>query len=172
MQPMNLEEAIRNLQLYLRTLSFFDERIERVPIDGLYDTDTQRAVASFQRTRGLPETSVVDKQTWDALYAEYLEIQRATERKPSPSFFPSTPEGHVSEKGEQSAFIAVVQLMLRELSLIFDEIPELEIDGIFGDMTEEAVRAFQKASMLDVTGKIDLQTYNRLNNAFLSSSVY
>ncbi len=172
MPTLNLKEAIRNLQLYLRTLSFFDTRIERVPIDGLYDSDTQKAVASFQRTRGLPETSVVDKVTWDALYEEYLAIKRATERQPSPSFFPTTPSGYITELGEKSAFVAIVQLMLRELSVIFDEIPELEIDGIYGSRTADAVSAFQKASLLDVTGKVDLETYNRLNNAFLSISSY
>ena len=168
MIPLNLQEAISNLQTYLRAISFFDERITRVPIDDIYDSQTQRAVADFQRTRGLPESSVVDKNTWDAIHDEYLQIKRATERLPSPSFFPSEPEGYVSKIGEKSSFVAIVQLMLRELSVIFDGIPELVIDGVFGNATETAIKEFQKASMLEVTGEIDLQTYNRLNNAFLS----
>ncbi len=172
MQPLNLKQAITNLQTYLRTVSFFDPRIERVPIDGLYDTDTQNAVASYQRARGLPETSVVDKTTWDTLYDEYLAIRRATERQPSPSFFPTTTPDHISSEGEESAFVAIIQIMLRELSVFFDKIPELEIDGIYGSKTAEAVRAFQKAAMLEVTGKVDLETYNRLNNAYLSISLY
>ena len=62
--------------------------------------------------------------------------------------------------------------MLRELSQIFDEIPPLEIDGSFGEATAEAVRAFQRASLLDVTGRVDIQTYNRLIRAFHSISAY
>jgi peptidoglycan hydrolase-like protein with peptidoglycan-binding domain len=172
MLPLNLEEAITNLQTYLRAISFFDERITRVPIDGIYDSETQKAVADFQRTRGLPESSVVNKNTWDAIYSEYLQIKRSTERPPSPSFFPSEPEGYISKIGEKSSFVAIVQLMLRELSVIFDTIPELVIDGVFGPQTELAIKEFQKASMLEVTGEIDLQTYNRLNNAFLSVSYF
>ena len=42
----------------------------------------------------------------------------------------------------------------------------------FGEATAEAVRAFQRASLLDVTGRIDLQTYNRLARAFHSISAY
>mgnify|MGYP003298396464 CR=1 FL=1 len=170
--PLNLNQAIRNLQLYLRTISFFDERIERVPIDGIFDSVTASAVASFQRTRGLPETAIVDRATWDAIFEEYLALQRAEVREPSPSFFPLTPYGYEAQIGETSAFVAIAQIMLRELRVIFDEIPDLVIDGIFGETTAEAVRAFQRASLLDVTGRIDLETYNRLVRAFHSVSAY
>lgn len=172
MQPLNLQEAITNLQTYLRAISFFDDRIPRVPIDGIYESDTQKAVEAFQRTRGLPESAIVNKVTWDAIYEEYLQIKRATERSPYPSFFPNQPSDYVGRVGEKSSFVAIVQLILRELSVVFDEIPELTIDGIFGTETEKAVQEFQRASMLDVTGEVDLETYNRLNNAFLGISGY
>lgn len=170
--PLNLNQAIRNLQLYLRTISFFDDRIERVPIDGIFDSRTEAAVASFQRTRGLPESAIVDRATWDAIYEEYLVLERTQERESSPSFFPSVPYDYEASLGEKSSFVAILQIMLRELSQIFDEIPPLEIDGSFGEATAEAVRAFQRASLLDVTGRVDLQTYNRLIRAFHSISAY
>ena len=59
--PNNLSDAIRNLQTYLREISFYDSSIPRVPIDGLYDTDTRAAVLEFQRTRGFEASSNVDK---------------------------------------------------------------------------------------------------------------
>ena len=52
-----------------------------------------------------------------------------------------------------------------------DEIDELEIDGIFGKATEDAVSAFQRASLLEVTGEVDLETYNRLSRAFIGISL-
>ena len=170
--PLNLNQAIRNLQLYLRTISFFYDRIERVPIDGIFDSLTEAAVASFQRTRGLPESAIVDRATWDAIYEEYLALERTRERESSPSFFPSVPYDYEASLGEKSSFVAILQIMLRELSQIFDEIPPFEIDGSFGEATAEAVRAFQRASLLDVTGRVDLQTYNRLIRAFHSISAY
>jgi peptidoglycan hydrolase-like protein with peptidoglycan-binding domain len=72
--------------------------------------------------------------------------------------------------GEKSSFVAIVQLMLRELSADFDEIGELAIDGIYGKATADAVSAFQRASLLDVTGEVDLETYNRLSRALIGIS--
>lgn len=166
--PLNLNQAIRNLQTYLRSISFVDERIERVPIDGIFDSSTEEAVASFQRTRGLPETAIVDKATWDAIYEEYLELERAQSREKSQSFFPSSPYDYEASLGEESAFVAILQIMLRELKVIFDRIPDLAVDGVFGKDTEEAVKAFQGASLIKVTGRVDLETYNRLVRAFHS----
>jgi peptidoglycan hydrolase-like protein with peptidoglycan-binding domain len=36
-------------------------------IDGIFDTETQRAVRLFQLSCGLPETGVVEYQTWKHL---------------------------------------------------------------------------------------------------------
>lgn len=168
--PNNLSDAIRNLQTYLREISFYDSSIPRVPIDGLYDTDTRAAVLEFQRTRGLEASSNVDKETWDAIYDEYRAIKRANTRERTPSFFPDHAPGYVARMGEKSSFVAIVQLMLRELSAVFDEIEELAIDGIYGKATADAVSAFQRASLLEVTGEVDLETYNRLSRALIGIS--
>ena len=168
--PNNLSDAIRNLQTYLREISFYDSSIPRVPIDGLYDTDTRAAVLEFQRTRGLEASSNVDKETWDAIYDEYLAIKRANTRERTPSLFPDHAPGYVARMGEKSSFVAIVQLMLRELSADFDEIGELVIDGIYGKATADAVSAFQRASLLDVTGEVDLETYNRLSRSLIGIS--
>lgn len=170
--PLNLNQAIKNLQLYLRGISFVDERIGRVPIDGIFDSATEEAVASFQRTRGLPETAIVDRVTWDAIYEEYLALESTQSHCRSPLFFPSAPYGYEASLGEESAFVAILQIMLRELRLIFDNIPDIAADGVFGEDTEEAVKEFQRASLLEVTGRVDLSTYNRLLRAFGSLALY
>jgi lipoprotein-anchoring transpeptidase ErfK/SrfK len=57
---------------------------------------------------------------------------------------------------------AVVQLQQRLLALGY-WLPG--VDGLFGDSTQQAVYAFQKASNLPRTGTVDLVTHNRLNTA-------
>ncbi len=170
--PLNLKEAIINLQTYLRALSFADEQLERIAIDGIFDENTERAVAIFQRTRGLPETGIVDKNTWDAIYKEYSELLRQTDRSPSVNFFPKAPENYEAAIGDEHAFISLVQLLLRELSVVFDSFPEIEVNGVFDSATENAVREFQKASGLPITGKVNLLTWNRLVRDFSNYSAF
>ena len=164
--PLNLQDAILNLQRYLRAISFVDSRITRVPLDGLFDTDTQKAVTEYQRTRGLAETGLVDKKTWDSIYDEYRIITQERDRTPTVNFFPTVPENYEAVLGEESTFIALVQLILRELSVIYDDFPEIEINGAFDRPTEEAVKIFQLASDLEPTGRIDLLTWNRMGRDF------
>ena len=171
-RPLNLQDAIFNLQTYLRAISFADDRIERVPIDGIFDTETEKAVSSFQRTRGLEETGIVDKATWDAIYNEFLSLNKSSDRSYGVNFFPKEPEGYQAQKGEAHAFISLVQLLLRELSSIYDGFEEIQITGIFDDTTEEAIKIFQQASLLPVTGKIDIRTWNRLSRDFANYSSF
>lgn len=165
-EPLNLQDAVRNLQRYLRTISFYDERINRVPIDGIYGSETEKAVRDFQRTRGLEPNGVVDKKTWDMIFAEFSEILLANDRSNNINLFPTSPQGYEASSGETSSFVAIIQLILRELSLIYDAFPEIEITGTFDAPTEKAVKEFQRLSGLEVTGKVDLKTWNRLIRDF------
>ena len=164
--PLNLQDAILNLQRYLRAISFIDSRITRVPVDGLFDSDTQRAVSEYQQTRGIPETGIVDKNTWDRIFDEYQTITQNQDRTPAVNFFPTVPEKYEAALGEESTFISLVQLLLRELSVIYDDFPEIAITGVFDAPTEEAVKIFQLASGLEPTGRIDLLTWNRMGRDF------
>ena len=55
-----------------------------------------------------------------------------------------------------------LQRHLRMLSYFDKRIPPVPIDGVFGTATEEAVRAFQGAEGLPVTGRVDQEAWERL----------
>ena len=169
-QPLNLKEAVYNLQKYLRFISFSDPRITRPPLDGLFGSDTLRSVTDLQRTRGLPQTGSVDKLTWDTVYDEYLALKQRLERPTTKNLFPAYPDGYEAGIGDESSFIAVVQIMLNELSLIYDGYERLNTDGRFDKATEDALKLFQAASGLDATGRLDLVSFNRLASDFSSFS--
>ena len=170
--PLNLQDAIFNLQTYLRALSFDDGRITQVPIDGIFDSDTERAVSDFQRTRGLEETGIVDKATWDAIYEEFKDLSERRDRSPSVNFFPKYPPSYEAELGEENAFISLVQLLLQELSAIYDGFEDVRITGKFDVATQDAVKIFQQASRLPITGRIDLRTWNALSRDFSNNSPF
>ena len=70
-QQDNQSQAIRNLQTYLRQLSYFDPSIPPPPVDGIFESDTERALRAFQTSRGLTPTGVADQPVWELLYATY-----------------------------------------------------------------------------------------------------
>lgn len=161
-QPFTRPDAIRNLQRYLRRLSFDNPSLVRLPVDGIFDADTEKAVMAFQAAYGLPETGRVDRQTWDRIYDAYLRAERASDRTPITNFFPRYPEGYSLSMGEESLTVSLLQLLLRELSVIYDTLTIGQISGIFDADTEENVRRFQRVSLLPETGRVDLATWNRI----------
>lgn len=167
-EPLNLQDAIFNLQKYLRAISFADTSVSRPPLDGIFDSATEDAVRSFQSSRGFAVNGIVDRATWDAIYEEYKALA-LTEELP---FFPSSPTNYAAKLGEESVFISIVQILLRELSSVYDSFENIEITGIFDSPTEQAIKELQRASGLNVNGFIDKNTYRRLLYDFSSHSSF
>lgn len=65
--------------------------------------------------------------------------------------------------------IRELQEYLRTLALVDNNHRELAVDGIYGEETAEAVRQFQLANGLPVTGKVDSVTWNRLVHDYLDA---
>lgn len=63
----------------------------------------------------------------------------------------------VAKRGDESDYVKDLQMMLIKKGYV-----KIAADGDFGPQTEAAVRDFQKANALDVTGQIDTDTLNKL----------
>ena len=155
---LNLQDAIFNLQKYLRAISFADERIIRPPLDGIFDSATEDSVRSFQASRNLNANGLVNKETWDAIYNEYKALALEEELP----FFPSSPTNYATKLGEESYFVSIIQIILQELSAVYDVFEEVEVTGIYDNATKQAIEELQRASGLYVTGELDKNTYRRL----------
>ena len=155
-------DAILNIQTYLRKLGYTGNGGVPVPLDAVFDSVTKEAVIAFQRANGLLPTGIVNKTTWDLLYLRYTE-QIEDELEARGVFpFPSTPEDYEVSIGTRSALVAVIQFLLDELELKYDDLTDITIDGNYEEDTAEAVRKFQKINMLEPTGTVNRQTWNRL----------
>ena len=162
----NRRNAITNIQRYLRAISAeHGGRIFSVPIDGIYDTATQNAVSEFQRIYSLPITGRVDKITFDLLFVEYQRIVQSGAQE-RPELFPAVPEGYVTDFGEESEFIKLLQFILSELRLNYDTIPFFDTNGVYDMNTSLAVKEFQRLSSNPVTGRVDRGTWNSIARAY------
>ncbi len=85
-------DQVRQLQYRLSVLSDFIPGIPNVTVDGIYGSATRAAVLAAQRRFRLPETGVVDRQTWEEIYEQFSGIENTVLR--SREIFP---------QGQQSA---------------------------------------------------------------------
>ena len=161
---INKTEAVTNLQRYLRRLSFEDGDYDlpRPPIDGIFDRDTENAVRRFQGEMGLPVTGVADKTTWDMIFGEYMRVTEAERLAEGLFIFPDTPSDYAISLGDALTLVRILQLLMLELRAVYDIFEDITESGVFDDSTEQAVRQFQSANLLPVTGKVDKATWNRI----------
>ena len=167
MEHPTYRTAVKNLQKYLRVFAKDKDReIFALPIDGIYESATERAVAEFQRRNSLPVTGIADKATFDAVYREYLRVTHESRRLYSPDLFPALPENYVTEFGEKSPFIAALEFVLDELRIAYDTLPTFVRDSTFDGDTALAVKEFQRIHRLPITGRVDRITWNELGRAY------
>ena len=162
MESVTKPTATRNIQKYLRRLSYDNPAIPRPPLDSIFDTVTEDSLKAFQRIYGLTPTGRADKITFDTLFAAYLAAQRKTDRTQMLDLFPKTPRDYTINIGEKSITVSVLQLLIGELTTLFDTLEFYEPTGTYDESTAENVRRFQRLSRLPVTGAVDLETWNRI----------
>ena len=83
--PNGLQEGssgdkVRHLQYMLSVLSAYIQNIPSVAVDGIFGPATRDAVVAAQRYFGLPETGLVDAQTWEEIYDQFSGIENRSLR--------------------------------------------------------------------------------------------
>lgn len=162
-----INQPIRSLQTMLRVLSLDDDRYILIIPDGIYGTDTIRAVTQFQRINGLPVTGITDQLTWDTITDRY-EAARIRQEKATYIEVLLEP-GQVFEFNDRNPHIYLLQSMLTHLSDVTPAIPRPGHSGVLDAPTATSLEAFQRLTDLPITGKADRLTWDRLSRHFTSS---
>lgn len=168
------QQAIRNLQRYLRQLAFFDRTYPELPVDGIYAEETRTAVQKFQEKNGLDVTGEADRETWDAIYQAYLASLSAYSKPLPVDIFHRGDSPTYMKYGDKGFHVSAVQYMLNEILFFWGDDPSLTSDGTYGEKTSATVKLFQQIAALPQTGEVDLETWNRLtmlyNDLFLKNN--
>lgn len=116
---------------------------QHVVVDGDFGPKTDAAVRAFQSDAGLIADGVVGPKTWPVLVVQV-------------------------QQGDSGDAVRGVQEEFQFRNLSGDPDKGLKIDGIFGPLTDEAVRGFQDALGLVVDGVVGRITWRALISGMLS----
>ncbi|MBQ9848926.1 MAG: peptidoglycan-binding protein [Clostridia bacterium] len=158
---------VQEIQFYLQRISRFNPAVESPVLDGIFGTDTQRAVISFQNAYGAEPTGVIDEAVWALLVEVYNgTLDNVEEPEPSANVVPYP--GYVVSAGSRGEYPAYIQRTLNVINDVFLIIPELEEDGIFGTQTQQAVNAFASLFGLLQNAGINETLWNKINQIYLA----
>lgn len=163
-------EDVRQVQLRLNRISKNYPAIPKInPVSGVYTDETEAAVKKFQEIFNLTVDGVVGKATWYKIQFLYNAVKRLNEIAAEGIVLeeaePFMPE--VLGEGDEGDYVKILQYFLSVVSLYFDEIPIIEVTGIYGPETTEAVIAFQKLFGLEVDGLAGKATGSALYDAYI-----
>lgn len=158
--------AVKNLQRYLRQLSYHDPTIPAPPVDGVFGAATAGSLREFQRANGLAVTGRANQETWEMLYSAYRASMAEHTPPTTVAFFPYTVQETVIAPGRNGFAVTVLQYMLRELGVSYDFLEGQQLTGVYDAETQTAVRTFQRANAIPASGNTDAVTWNSIADQY------
>ena len=159
------ENAILQIQRILRDLAFYETQLAPVRLSGTYDDDTRDAVVKFQQKYDLEPTGTVNAETWAVLQSVDRARRDSEALARAVYILPRSPE-YTIYPGTRDNVIFVIQHMLEVISQEYGELEGVALNGVYDESTAEAVKAFQRANLLESNGIIDPITFNRLADEY------
>lgn len=157
-------DAVTVIQRELNTIARNYPAIPRVTVDGVFGESTERSVRTFQQIFGLTPDGVVGQGTWNKLVMLYVGILRLAELDSiGVTIFGSSLEyPQALRLGDENNYVSTLQYFLSVLSEFYDTIPSVPITGYFGELTQDAVIAFQRTAGLVADGIVGRRTWDEL----------
>lgn len=150
---------IRSIQELLLIISGEREEIQPSPVDGIYGEETRDAIKAFQAVFQTEITGIVDKETYDFLYADARRIlgeRDARSKAYEKELFPLS-------IGSYGHDVALLNTYLYTLSEYYELVP-VPTDDFFSRDTENAVSLMQGYFREEITGKVSHSLLERLKD--------
>ncbi len=163
---MDSRANIYEIQEFLRYISNHIEGIKKVVPDGVYGPETRGAVADFQRIMGLPQTGEIDYETWTEIAETYITLQNKNRMPEKIAAYPI--EKPFLKEGDVFEEIYMLQLMLRKLAGIYQNITSPDLTGEFDTKTKTAVNDFSKFHGSGEKERVDRELWNAITNTYNS----
>ncbi len=166
-RPLEIGDYGRNVsrtQIQLNRISVNYPRIPKLEVDGRYGRQTAEAVRIFQEIFNLEPTGQVDRNTWYQLIRIYISVKKISELSSEGIRLEDVSKQYPKplQLGSRGESVRVLQYFLSYVAAFNEFIPNVTVDGIFGEKTRESVLAFQRNHNLEATGIVDEKTWNEI----------
>ena len=157
--------SVRIVQYYLQFLSFFNLKLPYVAMDGIFGQETYDAVLTFQSLYGLDVDGIVGRNTWDMIQDAYVGVLNSLPdeyRSYSSLLYP----GYIITTGASGKVVEQLQTFLKTIADNNLAVPQIKVDGYYGEQTKNAVLAIQKLQGLEQNGQVGILTWNAIINLY------
>ena len=157
------------VQTELNRISQNYPAIPKVPtVDGVFGSRTEASVRAFQEIFDLTPDGIVGPATWYELVRLYTAVTSLSELRSQGQQFYSINWEYPNSlyEGDTGDKVRHLQYMLSVLSAYIPAIPPVEVDGIFGPATRNAVVSAQQWLGLPQTGSVDAATWDEIYDQF------
>ncbi len=138
--------------------------------DGVFGTATENAVKTFQSIFNLAQDGIVGKATWYKISYIYVAVTKLAELGAENENLPSNAgsyPGNVLKEGSTGLGVSIIQFYLSTVNMFYQTVPAVDIDGIYGPETANAVRTFQRQFNLTQDGIVGKATWDKLYKIYL-----
>ena len=178
--PSSRSSLVRDVQQGLAELGFYEGKV-----DGIFGTATRQAIISFEtRAQMLPDGLA----SYKLLEKIHVAIAVSKRNKAETQVKRSIPnpvgqqagQTNTAKVDETATFLDKTQTTAFDketvsriqtgLKKVFGE-AEIEVDGIYGDQTKQAIMRFQQFFSMEATGQIDQKTMEKLLSTGIISAI-
>ena len=148
----NRGDSVKELQTKLNALGY-----DCGAVDGIFGSKTQAAVVAFQKAMGISVDGIVGPETWGKMGVTGITVTTAPAAATSAVSLTISSNMPLITKGNTGDAVKALQTKLNALGYDCGK-----VDGIFGDKTLAAVKAYQTDKALLVDGMVGSQTWGAL----------
>lgn len=136
---------------------------------GVFGESTRAAVARFQSIFNLTSDGIVGKSTWNKLSYLYASVTKLAELNSEGTSLGigTVPPSSILRLGSSGQDVVTLQYLLNVAAEFNSTIPAPVQNGNFGEETQQAVAAFQRAAGLEPDGIVGPLTWQALYNTYL-----
>ncbi len=160
---------VRRMQTFLNRIHRNYPLIPLInPVNGVFDERTRRAVEVFQSTFNLTSDGIVGVSTWNKISQVYAAVTGLAELNAEGEYIgiTETPPNVVLRQGSRGKDVLQLQYLLNYLAEFYPSIQIVAQDSVFGSVTANSVRSFQRLFGLTADGVVGRNTWNRLYQVY------